>query len=118
FLSQKGFLPPSSVNIVNITGPVTNATTWYATNEYILTGFIYVLDGASLTIEPGTVVKAAPGQDANTSCLIVTRGGKIFANGTRTKPIIFTAEADDVNDPDDLPIFQRVLWGRVLLFGV
>jgi len=117
FLSQKGFLPPPSVNVVNITGPVTNATTWYATNEYVLNGFIYVLDGATLTIDPGTVVKAAPGQDANTSCLIVTRGGKIFANGTRTKPIIFTSESDDVNDLDDLPIFQRGLWGGIVLMG-
>jgi hypothetical protein len=78
---------------------------------------VYVLNGASLTIEAGTVIKARPGTDANTSCLIVTAGGKIFANGTAHNPIIFTAEADDVSDPDDLPIFQRGLWGGVVLLG-
>ena len=83
----------------------------------MLSGFVYVLEGASLTIEAGTVVKGKPGADANTSCLIVTTGGKIFANGTRTRPIIFTAEADDVTDPDDLPIFQRGLWGGVVVMG-
>ena len=97
---------------VQVTANISGHETRYTTNEYVLNGFIYVLDGASLTIEAGTVIKGKPGVDAATKCLIVARGGKIFANGTRTKPIIFTAEADDVLDPDDLPTFQRGLWGR------
>jgi hypothetical protein len=107
----------ASADIVQVTAPIAADTTWRSTNEYVLNGFIFVLSGASLTIEAGTVVKAMPGVDANTSCLIVTAGGKIFANGTRTRPIIFTAEADDVTDPDDLPIYQRGLWGGVVLLG-
>ncbi|MEX0600213.1 MAG: T9SS type A sorting domain-containing protein, partial [Rhodothermales bacterium] len=31
--------------------------------------------------------------------------------------IIFTAEADDVTDPDDLPLDARGLWGGVLIHG-
>ena len=89
---------------VQVTASIAADTTWHSTNEYVLNGFIYVLNGASLTIEAGTVIKAKPGTDANTSCLIVTVGGKIFANGTAHNPIIFTAEADDVDDPTDLPI--------------
>jgi hypothetical protein len=107
----------ASAATIQVTASISADTTWRRTNEYVLNGFIYVLDGASLTIEAGTVVKAKPGQDANTSCLIVTRGGKIFANGTPTQPIIFTAEADDVTDPEDLPLFQRGLWGGVVLLG-
>jgi hypothetical protein len=102
---------------IQVTAPIAADTTWVSVNEYVLNGFIYVLNGASLTIEAGTVVKGKPGQDANTSALIVTRGGKLFANGTRTRPIIFTAEADDVSDPEDLPLFQRGLWGGVVLLG-
>jgi hypothetical protein len=102
---------------VQVTSNISAAETWFNTNEYVLNGFVYVLDGASLTIQAGTVVKAKPGQDANTSCLIVTRGAKILANGSRTQPIIFTAEADDVLIPDDLPIFQRGLWGGVVIMG-
>jgi trimeric autotransporter adhesin len=109
--------PSSQADIVQVTANISGAETWFNTNEYVLNGFIYVLDGASLTIQAGTVVKAKPGQDANTSCLIVTAGGKIFANGSRTQPIIFTAEADDVTIPDDIPIFQRGLWGGVILLG-
>jgi len=107
----------AAADTIQVTASVAANTTWHYTNEYVLNGFIYVLDGASLTIEPGTVVKGKPGQDANTSCLIVTRGGKIFANGTRTHPIIFTAEADDVTDPEDLSLFQRGLWGGIVLLG-
>jgi hypothetical protein len=107
----------ASTDTINVSGGISSNTTWYSTNEYVLDGFVYVLNGASLTIEAGTVVKAVPGVDADTSCLIVTVGGKIFANGTRTRPIVFTAEADDVTDPDDLPIYQRGLWGGVVLLG-
>ena len=117
FLSQKGILPAAGANIVDVSGSIAANTTWYRTNEYVLNGFVYVLNGAALTIEAGTVVKGKPGADANTSCLLVTAGGKIFANGTANNPIIFTAEADDVTDPDDLPIFQRGLWGGVVLLG-
>ncbi|HXV13251.1 MAG TPA: hypothetical protein VEC56_03505, partial [Candidatus Krumholzibacteria bacterium] len=46
---------------------------------YVLTGLYYVEPGASLTIEPGTIIK---GHDATGGTLIVTRGGQIFAQGT------------------------------------
>ena len=98
---------------INVVGTVN----WTKNNEYLLHGFIYVLNGSVLNIEAGTVIKAAPGQDANTSALIVTRGGKIFANGTAAEPIIFTAEEDDVNDPNDLPLFRRGLWGGIVILG-
>ena len=106
-----------SAATVMVSASISGNTTWFSTNEYILTGFIYVLNGGVLNIEAGTVIKGQPGTDAATKCLIVTAGGKIFANGTRTKPIIFTAEADDVTDPNDLPIFQRGLWGGLVLLG-
>jgi hypothetical protein len=90
---------------------------WTAGNTYVLNGFVFVEDGETLTIEAGTVVKGKPGQGEASSALIVARGGKIFANGTATQPIIFTAEADDVNDPNDLPLNARGLWGGVILLG-
>ncbi|MBK7999732.1 MAG: T9SS C-terminal target domain-containing protein [Verrucomicrobia bacterium] len=117
FLSQKGILPQRGANVIEVSGSIATDTTWYRTNEYVLNGFVYVLAGSSLTIEAGTVVKGRPGTDANTACLIVTAGAKIFANGTAHNPIIFTAEADDVEDPSDLAIFQRGLWGGVVVLG-
>lgn len=89
--------------------------TWTADNTYILDGFCFVNDGQTLTIEPGTIIKGKPGQGVDASALIVARGGKIYAEGTKEKPIIFTAEADDLNgsvgDMDD------GLWGGVIILG-
>ncbi|MBI1178868.1 hypothetical protein GC207_15660, partial [bacterium] len=79
-----------------VTANISSNVTWTHDVEYVLNGIIYVLEGAELHVEAGTVVKAKPGTDANTSALIVARGGKIFAEGTPTRPVIFTAEADDV----------------------
>jgi hypothetical protein len=92
-------------------------TTWESQNTYILNGFIYVNDGQTLTIEPGTVIKGQTGQAEDASALIVARGGTIIANGTADNPIIFTALADDVTRTDDLPKNQRGLWGGVIILG-
>lgn len=40
-----------------ISGSITTNTTWTAGKQYILSGFVYVEDGATLTIEPGTIIK-------------------------------------------------------------
>ncbi len=90
---------------------------WTKNNTYVLNGLVFVEDGETLTIEAGTVVKGKPGQAEAASALIVARGGKIFAEGTPTQPIIFTAEADDVTDPNDLPANTRGLWGGVIILG-
>lgn len=96
---------------------------WVATNTYILKGFTYVMGSAVLDIEAGTVVKGASGSGTSGNaandfgCLFVCRGGKVNAIGTEDKPIIFTAEVDDVSDNGDLPFPSRGLWGGVVLFG-
>lgn len=51
--------------------------------KYILDGWVYIKDGATLTIEPGTVIKGKTGTKAS---LIIERGGKIMAEGTAQKP--------------------------------
>src|SRR4030095_1241279 len=102
---------------VQVTTHVSGTSTWYATNEYVLNGPIYVLNGGVLNIEAGTVVKGKPGGTNDASALYVTQGGKLFANGTAENPIIFTAEQDDVVDPSALGIYNRGLWGGVVLFG-
>ena len=56
---------------------------------YLLKGWIYVADGAELTIEPGTVIK---GDKETKASLIIEPGAKIFAEGTAEAPIVFTSE--------------------------
>jgi len=115
--------------VVNILGSDPNSingtNTWYHTNTYILDGFVYVEDGEVLHIEPGTVIKARAGTGANASALFVTRGGKIFANGTATQPIIFTSIQDATVGDTGLDLGEKVLdpatesgkWGGVILLG-
>lgn len=77
-------------------------TRWTRDNVYILARAIIVANGAKLTIEPGTIVRAVTsnmsGLASEPGTLIVARGGKIVANGTADDPIIFTS-IDDVNVP-------------------
>ena len=74
---------------------------------YLLKGWVYVADGAELTIEPGTVIK---GDKDTKAALIVERGGKLFAKGTADAPIVFTSE---------MPCGQRRPgdWGGLILCG-
>lgn len=89
--------------------------TWTSENVYILDGFVFVNDGQTLNIEAGTVIKGKPGQEENASALIVAKGGKIMANGTADSPIIFTAEADDLEG--SVADQARGLWGGVIVLG-
>jgi len=87
--------------------------------EYVLDGLVFVEEGATLNILPGTVVKArqTPTNGDNTSALIIARGAQIFAAGAQESPIIFTSEADDLSVPNDLEWTDRGLWGGVILLG-
>ena len=100
-----------------------NATNTVLTcnNTYLLKEKIYVPDGKTLTINPGTVIL---GRDLNApgggiaSALIVARGGKIIASGTPTCGIVFTAEADMAdNILGNYPIATRGKWGGVSICG-
>ena len=95
--------------------------TWESGIVYELDGFVYVNDGQTLTIEPGTLIKGLPGSGEEASALIVARGGQIFADGNpgssdpaSADPIIFTAEADDGSG---LGPNVRGEWGGVILLG-
>jgi hypothetical protein len=78
---------PSTTVTVNA-GDITTNTTWTKNNVYLLNGWVYVKDGATLTIEAGTVIR---GDKTNKGTLIIERGAKLIANGTLTEPIVFTS---------------------------
>lgn len=73
---------------VVVSGDIKTNTTWTADKIYNLKGYVYVIDGATLTIEPGTIIK---GDKASKATLVITRGAKINAVGTVDKPIVFTS---------------------------
>ena len=67
---------------------------------------MFVRDGATLTIEPGTFLQAFGPQTA----IIVEPGGKIVAEGTREAPVVLTC-ADSVGQR------QPGCWGGLRLLG-
>lgn len=94
--------------VVNVTTDITSNTTWTTGKTYKITGLIYVRNNATLTIQPGVVVK---GVFTNTgTALIVTKGAKLNAVGTPTSPIVFTsAKPAGTRAPGD--------WGGIVLLG-
>ncbi len=98
---------PSTGQTITIEGRINSDTTLREGNTYILKGLVYVMKGATLTIQPGVTIKAAyTGNDVAT--LIVTRGGKINAAGTVDKPIVFTSGAPTPKSGD---------WGGIVICG-
>ena len=107
----------TSGNTVTITdhGKGTGSMTFTADKVWILDRMVFVNSGQTLKIEAGTIIKGKPGQGENASALIIARGAKINAEGTSAKPIIFTADADDLNGK--VAKTDRGLWGGVIILG-
>ncbi|MBN2236405.1 MAG: hypothetical protein JW729_02525 [Bacteroidales bacterium] len=104
-----------------VSANISENTTWETGKTYILDNRIFVLNGVTLTIEPGVVVKGAAGSDVNATALIIAQGGKIMAEGTATQPIIFTSVADEIEpgqiaSPNLGPTLNG-LWGGLIVLG-
>jgi len=98
---------PSNGQQVTLSGDITSDLTLYSNARYFLSGFVYVKNNATLTIQPGTIIKGVSGSKGT---LIIERGSKINAAGTASQPIIFTS---------DKPVGQRAAgdWGGVVICG-
>jgi hypothetical protein len=97
----------SGATLPLVIGPDTN----YVLNSgtYFLNGKTYVANTGSITIAAGVQIKGIKkATAAEASALVVTRGGKIFANGSSGSPVVFTsAEATPaVGD-----------WGGIVILG-
>ncbi|MGV3539426.1 MAG: T9SS C-terminal target domain-containing protein [Rufibacter sp.] len=91
----------------DLQGTISANRTLDADTVYSLKGFVYVDNGATLTIEPGTIIK---GDKATQGTLIIQRGAKINAQGTPEKPIVFTS-----NQPKGGRAAGD--WGGVVILG-
>jgi hypothetical protein len=104
-VSVKEGIAPSKAVVLE--GEIRSDLTLRAVDTHTLKGFVYVIEGVTLTIEPGTVIK---GEKTSMGSLIVERGGKIIAEGTADRPIVFTS---------DQPKGARSYgdWGGLILCG-
>ncbi len=111
---------------VVLTSNITSDTKWTADTTWILAGRIAVEEGATLTIEPGTVIKGQTGSGPNATALLIARGATLIAEGTASLPIIFTSIADQITNEDvangsiaspNLDPDVNGLWGGLLVLG-
>jgi hypothetical protein len=93
--------------VIVVTGSVTGSETWTNANYYVLRGAVFVRSGATLSIGAGTRII---GESGSVGTLIVERGGRLNAIGTREQPVVFTS---------DQPIGQRGRgdWGGIIING-
>jgi hypothetical protein len=101
-------------------GLIIEDETWTADRIYELDRRVIVADGATLTIEAGTIIKGQAGEAENASVLIVARGGKINAIGTAAAPIIFTTTRDDIAIGETASRLTKIdnnAWGGIIILG-
>ncbi|VGO21408.1 hypothetical protein [Pontiella sulfatireligans] len=111
---------------IHIATDITVSTVWTSNNVYTLDTVIFVDNGATLTIEPGTVIRGFEpgGTSARPGALVIARGSKIRAKGTAEAPIVMTDESDDnVGGATGTgPYFQQnngmaEHWGGLIVLG-
>lgn len=100
-------VPGINKPVIVVTGEITGNDAWTNNYYYVLRGAVFVRTGATLSIQAGTTII---GESGSLGTLVVERGGKIFALGTREAPIVFTS---------DQPVGARGRgdWGGLILNG-
>jgi len=81
---------PATVQMVS--GDITTNTTWTNDRVWEINGIVRVKSGATLTIQAGTFIKGKSiAVGSIRGALVITKTGKIDAQGTLDAPIIFTS---------------------------
>lgn len=117
---------------------LTTSQTWTKNNEYFITDRVFIPNGITLTIEPGTRIYSSTNDngtsgdktDDKVGSLIVARGGRLIADGTAAEPIVFTSvraweaanNQESSFDPDAVigpapTVANAGLWGGVVVLG-
>ncbi|MFN3874512.1 MAG: hypothetical protein ACK4L7_01205 [Flavobacteriales bacterium] len=94
-------------NVRQVEGETDVDFTFTSDKKWLVKGFLYVNSGATLTVQPGTIVK---GDKDSKGSVIIRRGGRIIADGTPSQPIVFTSNQ---------PVGSRSYgdWGGIVICG-
>jgi hypothetical protein len=99
--------PVNVPSTTTLTGNINTTTTLTSDKVWTLKGYVYVTDGAKLIIQPGTTIIS---DVAEKGALCIERGSQIIAEGTPTKPIVFTSgRPEGQRSPGD--------WGGIVILG-
>ncbi len=105
--SGSGPTTPDQPEVIVVNGEITSDTTWTSNNQYLIQGALFVRAGATLTIQAGATIF---GDQATTGTLVVSRGGRLVAQGDANNPIVFTSSAA-------VGSRARGQWGGIILNG-
>ncbi len=92
--------------LIELTGDL-QTQTLTADKKYLLKGQVFVRNGQTLTVEPGTVIF---GDKRTRATLVIDRGGQLIADGTRENPIVFTSN-------QEVGVRDRGDWGGIVILG-
>ncbi len=105
----------NGTRVCQLSGTITDDLLLTSNNHYELVGKVVVggdnEDSADLTVQAGTTIFGGTDVDF----LVISRGSKIIANGTRTAPVTLTSQSDltgGANLSSD-----RGLWGGLVING-
>ena len=102
---------------VDVNQEITSNLTLTCQHTYIVDKKIYVPNGKTITIMPGTVLQGRYVADPNNaSALIIERGGKIMADGKANCPIVMTGQRDNMQGTYSLTNVGD--WGGLVIAGV
>ncbi len=102
-------VPEKPTNV--LAGDITTEITLTPENDYTLRGIVRVQAGGVLNIEPGVTIY---GENATQGSLVVKPGGKIYAEGTKEQPIVFTSE---FTKPGATSTPNYGDWGGIIILG-
>jgi hypothetical protein len=97
----------STVENTILEGKISADRTLKANYVYKIRGIVYVVNGAKLTIEPGTIIHGEKGATSR-GTLVITKGCQIVADATKDNPIVFTSD-------QSTPV--RGDWGGIVILG-
>jgi hypothetical protein len=81
---------PGAAGTLTLSGNITSNRTLDRDTTYVLSGFVKVTSGNTLTIESGT--RIVGDQATAGSALFILRGARIVAEGTAAAPIVLTSQ--------------------------
>jgi len=99
--SQPNYGEPNQI----LSGNISKDTKLLKRNVYLLLGDVFVTNGATLTIEAGTIIL---GDFKSKGSLTISKGSKIIAKGSQTDPIVFTSSRSNQKEGD---------WGGLFILG-
>ena len=102
--------PEKPKSTVELKGKISANRTLSKDTIYLMKEYVYVVNNATLTIEPGTTILGGTVTTTTGGTLIITAGAKLIAKGTADAPIVFTsAKAPGARKKGD--------WGGIILLG-